>query len=368
MANETTISTLGHEQVVHCSDPSTGLVAIIAIHDTTLGPALGGCRFWPYKDHKDALIDVLRLSRGMTYKASVAGLKLGGGKSVIIGDPEKLKSEQLFKNFGRFVNSLCGRYITAEDVNVRVEDMNIVKTQTEYVTGINCGTGGSGDPSPITAYGVFEGIRASVTYRLNKDSLNGVKVAVTGCGSVGRTLCSYLYKAGAELIIADINPKNIEQTLKQVKATTVSAETIHKTDCDVFAPCALGGGLNDQTIPEIKAKIIAGAANNQLLDENLHMQMLDKHQITYAPDYVINAGGLINVAHELKGYNQEKAKDETSHIYDTLLKIYDLSNKINISSLAASNQIAEDRIQKSRKDSHFLQHCYQNQEWIKRQF
>ncbi|MDD9952521.1 MAG: leucine dehydrogenase [Zetaproteobacteria bacterium] len=365
MHSETLMKKFEHEQVVYCGDPSTGLRAIIAIHDTTLGPALGGCRFWPYESEQDALLDVLRLSRGMTYKASVAGLSLGGGKSVILGDPAQLKNEQLLRHFGRFVHSLSGRYITAEDVNVRVADMNIVAEETEYVTGISSRPGGSGDPSPVTAFGVFHGIRASVVHRHRVDSLAGIHVAVKGCGAVGRALCQYLYEAGAQLTIADVRAENIDQTLEQVAATVVPPESIHTTVCDVLAPCALGGDLNDFTIPEIKAKIIAGAANNQLLDEAVHMQMLMDAGILYAPDYVINAGGLINVSHELRGYDAQAAKAEAAGIFDTMSQVFDAALAQGTSTLQASNRMAEERIAAARQQTAFMQHTYQNQSWIK---
>lgn len=358
------ISEMGHEQVVFTHDKATGLKAIIAIHDTTLGPALGGSRFWNYASDEEAITDVLRLSRGMTYKAAVAGLPLGGGKAVIIGDAKKLKSEALFRSFGRFVNSLGGRYITAEDVNVNTKDMDYVAMETDYVSGLNI-AGGSGDPSPITALGVFHGIRATVKHKLKKDDLNGIRVAVQGVGAVGRYLCGYLKDAGASLIIADIDDKRVQEIAAKTGAKVVSVREIHAADVDVFAPCALGAILNDETIPQIKAPVIAGGANNQLADEARHGMMVREKGILYAPDYVINAGGLINVFHELKGYNSEAARSQASNIYNTLLEIYRVADDEGILSHQASDRIAERRIQAERA-AVTLRHTFDNQLWLRR--
>lgn len=357
------LTSMGHEQVVFCHDKTTGLKAIIAIHDTTLGPALGGLRMWDYKSEEEAIRDVLRLSRGMTYKAAVTGLNLGGGKSVIIGDPKKLKSEALFRTFGRFVESLGGRYITAEDVNIKVSDIEQVGLETSYVSGVSSRAGGSGDPSPVTAWGVYQGIKASVTYKLGKESLKGVSVAIQGAGAVGSHLVEYLVNEGAKVYVADIDAEKVKANVKQFGAEAAQLHEIHKLAVDVFAPCALGGILNDQTIPEIKASIIAGAANNQLLDENIHGAMLKEKGILYAPDYVINAGGLINVYQELQGYDAAIAKKKASGIHDTLLAIYKQADEQHITTNAASNVIAEKRIQavRSMKD---LRNSMDNQNWI----
>lgn len=338
------LTTMGHEQVVFCHDKATGLKAIIAIHDTTLGPALGGCRMWDYKSDEEALRDVLRLSRGMTYKAAVTGLNLGGGKSVIIGDPKKLKSEAFFRTFGRFVESLGGRYITAEDVNIRVSDIEQVALETSYISGVTNRAGGSGDPSPVTAWGVYNGIRASVAYQLKKDSLKGVSVAVQGCGAVGSHLVEYLVNDGAKVYVADIDAERIKFNVKQYGAEAAPLQDIHRLAVDVYAPCALGGILNEQTIPEIKAPIVAGAANNQLLDEALHGPMLKERNILYAPDYVINAGGLINVFQELQGYDAMVAKKKAANIYDTLLAIYKDAEEKGITTNQSSNELAEKRL------------------------
>lgn len=348
------LETMEHEQVVYCYDKGTGLKAIIAIHDTTLGPALGGTRMWNYQSEEEALNDVLRLSRGMTYKAAVTGLNLGGGKAVIIGDP-KIKSEALFKTFGRFVNSLAGRYITAEDVNIRVRDMEIVATETPYVTGVASRAGGSGDPSPITALGIYHGIRATVKHKLGHDSLKGLKVAVQGCGAVGSFLCEYLHKDGVKLFVADIDSAKVKNLVTKYGAEAVEITKIHAVAADVFAPCALGGILNSETIPEIKATVIAGGANNQLLDEKTHGDMVKSKGILYAPDYVINAGGLINVAQELKGYDADAAKTACGNIYETLLSIYKEADAQGITTNMASNRIVENRIKAARNTKNLNQ-------------
>jgi leucine dehydrogenase len=358
------LNTMGHEQVLFCQDEATGLKAIIAVHDTTLGPALGGCRMWNYGSEDEALEDVLRLSRGMTYKAAVSGLNLGGGKSVIIGDPKKLKSEAFFRTFGRFVNSLNGRYITAEDVNIRVKDMEQVALETPYVTGITSRQGGSGDPSPVTAWGVFHGIKASVKHKLGRDDLKDVTVAVQGCGSVGSNLIGYLTKEGAKVYAGDIDQNRVNYVVKEYGAEAVDNDKIHTMAVDVFAPCALGGILNDQTIPELKTKIVAGAANNQLLDEVSHASMLQERQILYAPDYVINAGGLINVFQELQGYDRDQASHKAAGIYDNLMTIYHEAEHQGLTTVQSSNRIAEKRLKgvRAMKD---LRNSYNNELWIK---
>lgn len=354
---------MGHEQVVFCNDKATGLKAIIAIHDTTLGPALGGCRMWNYASDEEAITDVLRLSRGMTYKAAISGLNLGGGKAVIIGDPKKLKSEALFKTFGRFVDSLGGRYITAEDVNIRVRDMELVANETPYVTGVSSRPGGSGDPSPVTSWGVYSGLRASVKHKLGKDSLAGLSVAIQGCGAVGSYLAEYLHKDGVKLYVADIEKDKVQNLVNKFGAEAVDLNKIHALPVDVFAPCALGGILNDKTIPELKTSVIAGGANNQLLDEVVHGGMLKERNILYAPDYVINAGGLINVYQELKGYDAAAARKKASEIYDTLLNIYKEADANNTTTILASNKVAEDRINSVRQMNN-LRHTMDNQVWI----
>lgn len=353
---------MGHEQVVFCQDAATGLKAIIAIHDTTLGPALGGTRMWDYASDEEALVDVLRLSRGMTYKAAAAGLSLGGGKAVIIGDAKKIKSEGLFRAFGRFVNSLGGRYITAEDVNINTHDMSYVALETKCVSGLE---GHSGDPSPVTAFGVFNGIRAAVKHKMKRDNLQGLRVAVQGVGAVGRYLCGYLHEAGAKLVVADIDEVKVQHMVEKYGARVESVKTIHAADVDVFAPCALGAILNDETIPELKATIVAGGANNQLKVEEKHGAMVLERGILYAPDYVINAGGLINVYQELKGYDADAAKRKAASIYDSLVAIFIEADKERIPTYKASDRLVERRLASARAAIP-LRNSYDNATWIKR--
>jgi leucine dehydrogenase len=335
----------GHEQVVFCSDPKAGLNAIIAIHNTSLGPALGGARMWTYANTEEALRDVLRLSRGMTYKAAIAGLNLGGGKAVIIGDPNKDKTEGLFRTYGRFVEGLGGRYITAEDVGTTVREMEWVRMETKYVTGISRALGGSGDPSPVTALGVFVGMKACCKEAFGSDSLAGKTVIVQGAGNVASYLCSHLARERAKIVVTDIFEAKARKLAKSVKAKYVKPERIYSVRGDVFAPCALGGILNDETIPQLKVRIVAGGANNQLLDEKKHMGMLMERGILYAPDYAINAGGLMNVANELEGYQEERALKQAEGIYDILHAIFALVKKENIPTSVAANKLAEARIE-----------------------
>nr|WP_106779788.1 Glu/Leu/Phe/Val dehydrogenase dimerization domain-containing protein [Lysinibacillus timonensis] len=340
-----------YEQLLFCQDHTSGLKAIIAIHDTTLGPALGGVRMWPYATEEQAIDDALRLARGMTYKNAVAGLNLGGGKTVIIGDPIKDKNEEMFRALGRFIQGLNGRYITAEDVGTTVSDMDLIHEETNYVTGISPMFGSSGNPSPVTAYGVFLGMKAAVKEALGVDSMKGVRVAVQGLGNVAYTLCDYLHQEGAILVVTDINKKAIERVIQDFGAKMVLPNDIYKQDVDVFSPCALGAIINDETIPNFKAKVIAGSANNQL-KESRHGDIIHELGIVYAPDYVINAGGVINVADELIGYNRERAMKRVETIYDNITKVFDISKQQNIPTYLAANRLAEERIKrlsKSRK-------------------
>lgn len=332
-----------HENVVFCHDKDCGLKAIIAIHNTTLGPALGGTRMWPYKSEEDALIDVLRLSKGMTYKASAAGLNLGGGKAVIIGDSKKDKTEAMFRTFGAFVNSLNGKYITAEDVGTTVHDMAYVFMETPYVTGIPVSFGGSGDPSPFTAHGVLMGIKASVKDKLSTDSLKGLRIAVQGLGNVGFHLVEYLVKEGATVTIADIDKEKVTKTADKFGLTAVDPDQIVTSECDVFAPCAMGAVINDQTISKLKCKIIAGGANNQLA-EHRHGDALMELGVLYAPDYVINAGGLMNVFVELEGYSRERAFEKTTQVYDNLMQVFKISRTEGIATHRAADRLSEARI------------------------
>ncbi|WIV11456.1 Glu/Leu/Phe/Val dehydrogenase [Proteiniborus sp. MB09-C3] len=331
-----------YEQLVFCQDRSTGLKAIIGIHDTTLGPALGGTRFWNYESEEEAIIDVLRLSRGMTYKSAAAGLNLGGGKAVIIGDPEKVKSEELLRVFGRYVEGLAGRYITAEDMNIGTQDVAYINDETDYVVGLE---GKSGNPSPVTAFGVFRGILAAANEVFGSDDLTGKVVAVQGLGSVGYHVCKHLHESGAKLYVTDIKKESIEKVVNDFGATAVAPDEIHKIECDIYAPCAMGAVINDFTIDQLKCKIVAGAANNQLAEEK-HGQMLMDKGILYVPDYVINSGGVINVYEELLGYNKERAMNRASNIYNVVKKVFEISKRDNIPTSKAADRMAEERIEK----------------------
>lgn len=335
---------MGHEQVLFCRNEDVGLRAIIAIHNTALGPALGGLRLYDYATEADAVRDVLRLSRGMTYKAAVAGLDLGGGKAVILGDPS-IKSEALFRAFGRHVASLNGRYITAEDMNTNVEDMNHIRRETDHVTGAGKHHGGSGDPSPYTAWGVFNGIKACLEVTYGSPDPAGRTVAIQGYGNVGKHLARFLHEAGAKLIIADINARNVATAVSTWGATGVEGEGFFSADCDVLAPCAIGGIVNERTIGMIRAPIIAGGANNVLANEDVDGQRLAEKRITYAPDYVINAGGLISVHAELHGWGPEKAMDDAGNIYHTVKRILHKAQAEGITTIRASNRLAEERIE-----------------------
>lgn len=349
------METYDYEQLIFCQDKTSGLKAIIAIHDTTLGPALGGTRMWNYATEEEAIEDALRLAKGMTYKNAAAGLNLGGGKTVIIGDPLKDKNEEMFRAFGRFIQGLNGRYITAEDVGTTVADMDLIHEETNYVTGISPAFGSSGNPSPVTAYGVYMGMKAAAMEAFGSDSLAGKKVAVQGVGNVAYKLCEYLHEEGAILTVADINQASVDRAVNEFGATQVDVSEIYSQDVDIFAPCALGAIINDDTIPQLKAKVVAGAANNQL-KEPRHGDKLAELGIVYAPDYVINSGGVMNVADELNGYNRERAMKRVEGIYDTITRIFELSKKEGIPSYAAADRLAEDRIARMAKSRRqFLQ-------------
>lgn len=339
----------GHEEVVFFSDPSCNLKAIIAIHNTVLGPALGGTRMWPYKTTEDAINDVLRLSRGMTYKAAVSGLNLGGGKGVIIGDPQKDKSEALFRSYGRFIESLNGRYITAEDVNIGVEDIEHIYTETSNVCGVAQIHGGSGNPAPYTARGVFRGIEAALSKVTGERSLKGKVVALQGAGSVGCHLGELLHKGGAKVFFTDINESNIKR-FKTVcpDAELVGVDDIYDVPCDVYAPCALGATVNDKTIDRLKCKIVAGAANNQLA-EGRHGKILREKNILYAPDYLINAGGLMNVSIEFEGWSDDKAVRMVDTIFDRTLEVFKTADSQNIAVNEATDLLAEQRVESIKK-------------------
>ncbi len=334
-----------HEQVVFCNDNDTGLKAIIAIHNTVLGPSLGGTRMWAYNNEMEALTDVLRLSRGMTYKSSVAGLNLGGGKAVIIGDAKTQKNEVLMRRFGKFVNSLSGKYITAEDVGVNTRDMEYIKMETDFVSGLPVNMGGSGDPSPVTAYGVYLSMKASAKEKWGSDSLAGKKIVVQGIGNVGDNLVKHLVKEGAKVSIYDIHEDRLKAVAKHSGAEIIQdANKLYDLDMDIYAPCALGATVNTDTLNRLKCAIICGAANNQLADENVHGKMVIEKGILYAPDFVVNAGGIINVFYELQGYNRERAMAHAEKIYDTTLSIFKIAKEQNIPTYMAANRIAEKRI------------------------
>lgn len=335
-----TIAEMGHEQVVVCHDRSSGFRGIIAIHDTTLGPALGGTRFWKYASDEEALVDVLRLSRGMTYKNAVAGLNLGGGKAVIIGDNRTTRREMLFRAHGRFVDSLGGRYITAEDVGTSPADMDFVHMETEYVAGLQ---GRSGDPSPVTARGVFRAIQASAKQRWGSDSLQGKTVAVQGLGHVGYYLCKELVKAGAALVVTDIDAERVRRVVTELRATAVEPDAIYDAQADIFAPCALGGIINDSTLKRLRVEIVAGGANNQLL-ETRHGDALEEKGILYAPDYVANAGGVINVYGELAGWSAERSLRKADEIFDTILGVFEIAKSDSIPTYVAADRLAERRL------------------------
>jgi leucine dehydrogenase len=340
----------GHEQIVFCNDEDTGLKAIIGIHNTVLGPALGGTRMWAYQSEWDALNDVLRLSRGMTFKSAITGLNLGGGKAVIIGDAKTQKNDELMRRFGRFVDSLSGKYITAEDVGMETRDMDVIREVTPHVTGISESNGGAGNPSPITAYGVYMGMKAAAKYQFGTDNLAGKKVLVQGVGHVGETLVKHITDEGGQVIINDINIQRLEELSKKYGANVVLGNDIYGLDVDIYAPCALGATINDATIHQLKAKVIAGAANNQLADEVKHGLMLKERGIAYAPDFLINAGGIINVYAELEGYGKDEIIRKTENIYNTTLDIFTLSEKENITTHRAAFNIAQNRIDARKKE------------------
>ncbi|WP_300617611.1 Glu/Leu/Phe/Val dehydrogenase dimerization domain-containing protein [Dokdonella sp.] len=338
-----TIAETGHEQVVFCHNKDVGLKAIIAVHNSVLGPALGGLRMWPYKNEVDALNDVLRLSRGMTYKNAVAGLNLGGGKAVIIGDPAKDKSEGLFRAFGRFVASLNGRYITAEDVGIDVNDMEYVFRETEYVTGVHQVHGGSGDPSPFTAYGTLQGLMAALSHKFGNEDVGKYSYAVQGLGHVGMEFVKLLREQGAKVYVTDINKNLVQQAVDEHGCTAVGLDEIYDTDADVYSPCALGGTLNEQTLPRLKCKIVCGAANNQLANNAIGAE-IEKLGILYSPDYAVNAGGVMNVSLEIDGYNRERAMRMMRTIYYNVGRIFEIAKRDGIPTYLAADRMAEERI------------------------
>ena len=339
-----TMSAMGHEQLVLAHDASSGYRGIIAIHDTTLGPALGGTRFWNYASDEEAITDALRLARGMTYKNAVAGLNLGGGKSVIIGDNRTPNREMLFRAHGRFVDSLGGRYVTAEDVGTGTLDMDFVHMETNYVSGL---INASGDPSPVTARGVFRAMQGTAKFRWGSDDLSGKTIAIQGCGNVGWNLARELNAVGAKLIVADIDAERVKRVVAETGARAVAVSEILDQDADILAPCALGGGLNDETIPKLRVELVVGAANNQLLEDR-HGDMLEHRGVTYAPDYVVNAGGVINVYSELAGWDRTRSLRKADEIYQTILGVFEIARADGVTSHVAADRLAERRIQAVR--------------------
>lgn len=333
----------GYGEVHLRRDQASGLQAIVAIHDSRLGPALGGCRFISYDNEEAALIDALRLARGMTYKAALAGLNHGGGKSVIIRPAVRFNRTALFKAFGKFIDDLRGHYITAEDSGTSIEDMEVIRSVTPHVTGIDPANGGSGDPSPYTALGVRRGIEACVKIALGRDDLQGITVAVQGVGHVGYHLCKELHASGANLIVADVDPLKAERAERDFGAKVAPLDAIFAVACDVFAPCALGSGINPETVPRLRCKIVAGAANNQLSDSTMGNALMQRG-IVYAPDYAINAGGLINVAQEVIGYNADVVRARTLKIYDTIFEIVTRAQKAMTPTHIVANKMVEERL------------------------
>jgi leucine dehydrogenase len=342
------IEPMEHEQVMFFYDKETGLKGIIAVHNTVLGPSLGGCRIWNYENESEALWDVLRLSRGMTFKSSISGINLGGGKAVIIGNPKVKRDEAFWRRFGKFVDSLNGKYITAEDVGTSTDVMSIVMQETKHVTGKPVSAGGTGDPSPFTAYGVFLGLKASVKESTGSDSLEGKKVAVQGVGHVGHDLVGHLTKSGAKVFVTDINKTNLETTAKDFGATVVEPNEIYDLDVDIYSPCALGATINNDTIARLKCSIIAGAANNQLADENVHGNMLKDRGILYAPDFLINAAGVINCYREVHTLTEEATRALIENIYPRTLEIFKKAKTENIPTQEAAIKLAMERIEMAK--------------------
>ena len=333
-----------HEQIVFCNDKDTGLKAIIGIHNSVMGPALGGTRMFNYSNEWEALNDVLRLSRGMTFKSAITGLNIGGGKAVIIGDAKTQKTPELMRKFGEFVHSLNGRYITAEDVGMETADMDIVRDVTPYVTGISEERGGAGNPSPVTAFGVYMGMKAAAKQQFGSDVLTGKKVLVQGIGHVGEALVEYLTKEGALVTISDINEERLYEVGQKYNATVYTGTDVYAEEVDIYAPCAMGATINDATIHKIKAKVIAGAANNQLANEVVHGAILQERGILYAPDFLINAGGIINVYAELAHYGKAEIMAKTENIYNTTLEIFDFAIANKMTTHQAALTIAQQRI------------------------
>jgi len=334
------MSEMGHEQVLFCRDVASGYFGIIAIHSTRLGPAVGGTRFWNYASEEDALVDALRLSRGMTYKCAIAGVPLGGGKSIIIGDKNTIDREKLFRAHGRFVERLGGRYITAEDVGTSPADMATIALETSYVGGLE---GKGGDPSPWTALGVYRAMQAAAMHRWGSDDLRGKRVAIQGCGNVGYNLAKELHAAGAKLIVSDVDQAKVKSLVSELDAFGVRPDEIYTAEADIFAPCALGGVINDLTLRQLKARIVCGGANNQLLEAR-HGDALEERGIVYAPDYVANGGGVLSGGADLFGWSTEKVRSEVLGIYNTVSSVFELAKAEAIPSYRAADKLAERRL------------------------
>ncbi len=337
----------GHERIIFAHEPVSGLRSIIAIHDRTMGPALGGLRFFPYSDEQSALKDVMNLAKAMTYKSALADLSVGGGKSVIIGNPQIDKTEALLRSFGKVLNDLNGAYIVAEDAGTSQKDMDVIRRSTRFVTGASTSSGGAGDPSPVTAMGIFEGMKACVKHVFDRDDLSGIKVAIQGVGNVGFPLAKHLHQAGAKLVVSDKNQDHIKTAVKELGVQAVAPEDIFGIDCDIFSPCAMGGAINENTIQKLKCKIIAGAANNQLASEEIAEKLVTKG-IVYAPDFVINAGGIIHVAQELEGYEWKKVEVRVQRIYNTILQILERSQSQKLPPSKIAVAMAKDRLAAKR--------------------
>jgi leucine dehydrogenase len=332
-----------YEQVVFCHDSATGLRAVISVHDTTLGPALGGTRFYDYASEDDAIDDVLRLSRGMTYKSAAAGLDLGGGKAVIIGDPSRIKTEGLMRAYARFVDALGGRYITAEDVGTTQADMDLIRRETRHVTGVSRSLGGSGDPSAATAYGVLHGMKAVAQHLWGDKSLEGRHVVISGVGKVGYNLVRHLVEERCRVTVADVVPAAVERAVKDFDVESVDVDKVHAVECDIYSPCALGKALNETTIPELRCRAVVGSANNQLADDGC-ADSLARAGVLYAPDYIVNAGGVINIAEEIAGYHRERAYSNIRRIFETTTAVLQTAEAERITTAEAADRVAERRI------------------------
>jgi leucine dehydrogenase len=339
----------GHEQIIFNFDKETGMRAIIAIHDSTLGQTFGGVRMVNYGSMEDALRDAMRLSKAMTYKCAAAEEDKGGGKAVIWGDPKKDKNEAFLRAFGRFIEMLNGRFVTGADLNITAMDGSIMGRESRYILAKPREEGSSGSTGPITAFGIYVGLKACAKFIWGNENLQGKKIAVQGLGAVGEPLLGYLKKGGLEVMATDMNEETLQRLQPQYGFKRVKPEAIYEVECDIFCPCAIGSILNDQTIPKLKCKIVAGSANNQLEDEERHSRMLQERSILYAPDYIINAGGVIQVIDEIQGYNPERVKMKTERVYGRLLHIFEMAKKEGILPLEAANRYAESRIREIQK-------------------